>query len=562
MPWPGVTDFTDAIYTPNLCFEDLELGQGRPSYHPRSGRPLVYSGNFASMYPLMCSSRKIGVRCFTREVKDHQYRYGQLTEYLKRERPHGFVEVEYKPRGIRIRGDWYPIVKMEWVEGSSLDKYVLKAATDPAVIRRLAERWLERAKDLQKRDIAHNDLQHGNVMVQDNGSLNLVDYDGIFLPQYRGQDSPEMGHPNFQHPKRTPKDYGEYVDNFPALVIYVSLLAIAVDASLMSRFYNDDNLILKRSDYANPTNSQCFQALKNSPDATVRKLAAELEKYCSAPVAQVPTLEQILNPAAPKAPAAPSSSYRDMLRQPTPTPSPSPSPSSSRPRPQQAPQGPALAIDLTALLQYVVSLNQQELKTFAGQPFVIKQTGPEIRISLQNGAEREIRRSDVEAFLTRYNQTQSWHSQDYGNLTSGTVAYCFAILRNYIDKNLLPNTVSELNNTVSELERVSSDLQVAQQQALEANDKFKEAQVKIQELQRKLSADIDSARRELQAARSELRDSVILCPLCKRENLGTSIYCENVQCLAELHSGQRSCRQCKQSIPARGNYCPQCGTRH
>ena len=204
MPWPSVSDFTDAISTPKICFADLELGLGIPQFHPRNGRPLVYSGNFASVYPVVCSNRKYAVRCFTREVKDQQQRYNQISEYLNRERPPGLVEVEYKDRGIRVKGYWYPIVKMEWVEGQSLDKYLRENLNNSSAVRRLAETWRTTAKELHQRGIAHNDLQHGNVMVQEDSTIRLVDYDGIFLPEYRGQKSPEIGHQNFQHPERRP----------------------------------------------------------------------------------------------------------------------------------------------------------------------------------------------------------------------------------------------------------------------------------------------------------------------------------------------------------------------
>ena len=153
----------------------------------------------------------------------------------------------------------------------------------------------------------------------------LVDYDGMFLPKFSGGRSPEMGHKNYQHPERTADDYGEYIDNFPSLVIYLSLLAVASDPNLW-HFYNDDNLIFTRDDYADPDNSEVFQQLKRSSDARVAKLTESLEDCCSMPVEEVPDLETILRsipqstvgapqaapipPTPPPAGAATSSSHR------------------------------------------------------------------------------------------------------------------------------------------------------------------------------------------------------------------------------------------------------------
>ena len=180
------------------------------------------------------------MRCFTREVKDQQTRYNQLSDYLSDVLPPSFVRFEYVEHGISRKGSWYPIVKMDWVEGESLSSFVGSRLKEPDTLRRIAARWRGGpAASLSGLRIAHNDLQHGNVMVQGDGNVRLVDYDGIFLPQFRGERSPELGHKNYQHPLRKAEDYDAYVDNFPSLVIYVSLLAIAADPGLWS-FYNQD----------------------------------------------------------------------------------------------------------------------------------------------------------------------------------------------------------------------------------------------------------------------------------------------------------------------------------
>ena len=239
-----------------------------------------------------------------------------MSDYLIHVLPPAFVHFEYLDHGINFRGAWYPIIKMEWVEGELLSKFVDSRLNEPDTIRRVAAQWRGgTTASLRGLRIAHNDLQHGNVMVQGDGNIRLVDYDGMFLPQFRGERSPELGYKNYQHPQRLPEDYDDYVDNFPTLVIYLSLLAIASDPSLWS-FYNDDNLIFTRNDYADPGSSEIFNRLKNSPDPTVAKLTERLEECCALPVEEVPDLETILHDipisAAPSPTATPSA--------PTPTP--------------------------------------------------------------------------------------------------------------------------------------------------------------------------------------------------------------------------------------------------
>ena len=319
MAWPGITDYTEAIQNPDLCFKGTDLETGVLATNQR-GMPLVFSGAFASVYQVSVGGRKYAVRCFTREVEEkvQQTRYNQLSDYLIKVLPPSFVHFRYVERGISVRGDWYPIVKMDWVEGKSLSSFVGSRLNEPDTLQRIAAQWRGGpVASLRGLRIAHNDLQHGNVMVQGDGNIRLVDYDGIFLPRFRGERSPELGHTNYQHPLRKAEDYDAYVDNFPSLVIYLSLLAIAADPGLWS-FHNEDNLILTQNDYAAPGSSEVFKRLKSSPDSAVIELAGSLEKYCALPVEEVPDLETILDGDTriePGGPPPDEQGYRDLLQE-------------------------------------------------------------------------------------------------------------------------------------------------------------------------------------------------------------------------------------------------------
>ena len=305
MSWPGITDFSEAVQNPGICFAGTELEGGTVAVNQR-GMPLVYSGSFASVYSVSVNGGAYAVRCFTREVKDQQTRYNQLSDYLINVLPPSFVHFEFVEEGINLKGDWYPIVKMEWVEGAVLSAFVDAKLDEPDALRRVAAQWRGgTTASLRGLRIAHNDLQHGNVMVQANGNIRLVDYDGMFLPQFRGERSPELGHKNYQHPQRSAADYDDYVDNFPTLVVYLSLLAVAAEPDLWS-FYNDDNLIFTAKDYADPGKSEVFKRLKQSGDPAVVELTKRLAEYCGlADVAKVPDLETILQGTPPSAaPAA------------------------------------------------------------------------------------------------------------------------------------------------------------------------------------------------------------------------------------------------------------------
>ncbi len=338
MPWPGITDFSEAVQNPPLCFAGTDLENGLVATNPR-GMPLVYSGAFACVYPVSIGGRTYAVRCFTREVSDQKDRYNALSDYLLNVLPPAFVHFEYVEDGISVRGTSYPLVKMEWVEGELLSSYVEAHLNDPDTLRRIAAQWRGgTTSSLRGLRIAHNDLQHGNVMVQNDGNIRLVDYDGMFLPQFAGEKSPELGHKNYQHPERTSDDYADYVDNFPAMVIYLSLLAIAAEPQLWE-FNNEDNLILARTDYADPKKSEVFRRLKSSSDSSVVELTEKLIECCDLAVADVPDLETALQGIRVTAPAPSSSAPPPPQHTPTQsTATPSAAPSASQLQVAQAQQ--------------------------------------------------------------------------------------------------------------------------------------------------------------------------------------------------------------------------------
>lgn len=298
MNWPTHTDYQDAIQSPQICFQEEELKTATVAMD-MLGMPKVMSGNFASVYEVTTTAgKRYAIRCFVRQVANQQVRYNLLTRHLQAVTLDSLVGFEFILRGIRLKGEWYPIVKMDWVEGVPLHIYVEEHVHEPETMLRLAKQWREVLRGLRENKIAHSDLQHGNVMATPDGQFRLVDYDGMYVPAFGQSRSPELGHSNYQHPRRTPDYYDLNLDNFAGLVIYTSFLALAKEPDLWQKFHTGDNLIFLASDFKDPRNSKVFARLKQSPDGDVQKLAAVLERACIWPIAQVPAFEDTLNALA------------------------------------------------------------------------------------------------------------------------------------------------------------------------------------------------------------------------------------------------------------------------
>jgi hypothetical protein len=148
---------------------------------------------------------------------------------------------------------------------------------------------------LRTAQVAHGDLQHGNVIVQ-NGTLRLVDLDGMFVPSMSQMNASELGHRHYQHPLRDQFLFNRDLDNFSSLVIYVSLISLAERPEFWKRFH-DENLILNRSDFLNPSASPAFTEIKKI-GGEPKRLAEILEKACRAAPSMTPSLPDLVTPTS------------------------------------------------------------------------------------------------------------------------------------------------------------------------------------------------------------------------------------------------------------------------
>lgn len=291
MAWPSDQDYNEAIQNPSAVFDDSDLRTGQVETYP-TGIPKPRSGNFAAVYKVSSNGTSWAVKCFRRENSEHARRFPAIASHLNQNRLPYFVPFRYTTRGIRVGANWYPILKMKWTEGDSLLSYIEKNLRSPATLQRLAGSWTRLLSDLQKAQIAHGDLQHGNVLVF-GGGLKLVDYDGMYVPALDGSRALENGHPNYQHPERTDLDFGIYLDNFSAWLIYISILALSVSPDLWKATNSGDSnecLLFRRADLTAPDQSQAFRLLRALPNDDVRDLVERFEDFLWLPVSRIPTI--------------------------------------------------------------------------------------------------------------------------------------------------------------------------------------------------------------------------------------------------------------------------------
>lgn len=285
--FPLGSDYVEALQNTTVCFTDTDL-RGASLRMTSLGRPKPISGNFASVFELTSpAGDRYAVKCFTREVPDQARRYQAISDHLATVRHPWKVGFEYVTHGILVRDSWFPVLKMEWVSGTSLARWIEDHLNDAAAIGKLAERFAELTDQLAEAGVAHGDLQHGNLLVAVDGALRLVDYDGMYVPELAGLRATEKGHRNYQSPLRGDADFGPELDRFSTWVIYLSLVALAADPGLWGRLHEPggEYLLLDGSDFADPAASLRLPALLQHPTPAVRELAQRIRDQLATPLA-------------------------------------------------------------------------------------------------------------------------------------------------------------------------------------------------------------------------------------------------------------------------------------
>ena len=275
--WPTPQEFNEAIQSPQYCFEDSDLIRAAVSLNPL-GLPRSITGAFASVYRLDTRVNSYAVRCFLESRPGLLERYRIIEDFLTGLDSPDFLPFKFLERGIKVQGNWYPVLKMEWCEGEPLDQHLHRVIKNSKRVEQLRVSFRDLVLRMEEKGIAHGDLQHGNILINED-RLYLVDYDGMFVPRLSGNESVEVGHRNFQHPRRDSSLFETGLDNFSAWLIDSSLRILAIDPGLWTSYgCGDDCLLFRHRDFRAPLKSELFADLSTHESEEVRHLGAFVSK--------------------------------------------------------------------------------------------------------------------------------------------------------------------------------------------------------------------------------------------------------------------------------------------
>ena len=263
---PLLSEYIESIKSAEDNFN--ELSYLRPVLDA-GGQPVMTSGNFAVVFKMEDErdGKLYAVKCFTREQEGREEAYKLIAEELEGVDSPYIVPVRYLEKELFVDSKQtdeteFPVLLMDWVDGNTLDKYLRENLDDQYTLEMLAYHFSQLAQWLIPQPFAHGDLKPDNILVRENGTLVLVDYDGMYVPEMKGQKARELGSPDFRHPQRTEDDFDEHIDDFPLVSILLSLKAISLNPQLLEEYGAGDRLLFSENDYRDIFDCRALDAIK------------------------------------------------------------------------------------------------------------------------------------------------------------------------------------------------------------------------------------------------------------------------------------------------------------
>ena len=265
MQYPLISEYLAAIQD---AHDNLDKLNHLVPVLDKHGEPYRSSGAFAVVFKMKDeqTGKCYALKCFTEDQEGRAEAYRQIAEELEFVDSPYITSVKYLEKELFVdsncEDDEFPVLLMDWIEGETMETYIAENYTDSYEMSMLCYRFCKMAAWLRSQSFAHGDIKPDNIIVRPDGTLTLVDYDGMFVPAMKGQKSPTIGTKDFSHPLRTIDDFDETIDDFALASIALSLKAISLDSSLLQSYGASDRLLFSATDFLDLSKSKIFAALQ------------------------------------------------------------------------------------------------------------------------------------------------------------------------------------------------------------------------------------------------------------------------------------------------------------
>lgn len=246
------------------------------------GRLVAYAGGFSVVFPYeTANGEKWAFRCWHVDVNNSKRRYEIISDAIQQAQLDFLCGFEYTENGINVDGRIYPTTRMRWIDGITIKDYICQNRDSKQLLKELADKFLAMTRSMHSLSLSHGDLQHGNILVDKDYRLYLVDYDSFYCPELQGEADNVTGLPDYQHPARiNNKSVSEKLDYFSELIIYLSILAIAENPALIDKYKvaDADRLLFAKEDFADIKNAPIYKDIYSLGNH-FHDMLAVLEEY-------------------------------------------------------------------------------------------------------------------------------------------------------------------------------------------------------------------------------------------------------------------------------------------
>lgn len=275
-------DIVTAILNSDTFLKVPELKGAKPRIES-NGKPYAFTGGFNMVFQLEHQNKKWAFRVWHVPMGEHTDRYRRISKYLFEKKLPYFADFIYDEKGILVNGNLLDTIRMEWLEGKLLKEYLEENLGNKNKLTKLANDFLEMCKTLRENKISHGDLQEGNILIDRNGNIKLVDYDSICIPEIEGQKELVTGLKGYQHPSRFKAGKASLkADFFSELVLYLSILALSENSNLWNKYQVKDTqyLLFTETDFEDFANSEIYNDLQKLSNS-IKSLTRILNSYLS-----------------------------------------------------------------------------------------------------------------------------------------------------------------------------------------------------------------------------------------------------------------------------------------
>ena len=275
MQYPLISEYVRAIQDASNNLDKLAHLMPVLDDH---GEPYRSSGAFAVVFKMRDeqTGKYYALKCFTEEQEGRAEAYCKIADELECVDSSYLTSVKYLEKEIFVDSscdeDEFPVLLMDWIDGETMESYIAENYQDNYAMAMLCYRFCKMAAWLRSQPFAHGDIKPDNIMVRPDGSLTLVDYDGMFVPAMKGQKSPTIGTKDFSHPLRTVDDFDETIDDFALASIALSLKAISLKPSLLDEYGAADRLLFSVNDYNKLCKINLWKKLSKIKNMEIKKL--------------------------------------------------------------------------------------------------------------------------------------------------------------------------------------------------------------------------------------------------------------------------------------------------